>query len=193
MAKQPTELVMGTKPDGTQYARPTRRCAAIVSVIRSGSTYKILTLAEDLEERNLGEFYLSWLNKSVSADRIRTYLTFMIELEMFTPTSDGIELKFSKCRGDSQWAQKLSDTAKFFLAKLLNCNQADVPTRLEDVRRKLHRDLKLPTITKLVDLLGIEGNRNQEFARWAFYMYADGNTCPFQIHRIPTISRSKIS
>lgn len=181
---------MDLRPDGRAYSRVTRRCVAIINRIREDRVFTIEEIADEIRKLNLPEFFLSRFNRQMSIGRFRSYIRYLVDLEVIKQQDDKYISNFQRKNTDGQWAQALSDIALLYLGKFLDKKPDDIFDYLDKIRSEFHKESRIPTVDDLVTKIGIIGTRNQEIFRWSLYMYVDGDACPFEIRRYPALLRS---
>lgn len=180
--------ILGMKKDGTHYARVTRRCVAILANVNANKTYNFTELADALEAASLPEFFLARFERSASAARIREYLRYLVDLEAFELTDNAYSVNFPKGANDGQWTQRLADRASRHLGKILNEKPAQIFDLIDQKRKELHGQNKIPTISAIVAKLELKTAREEEVTRWSLFVYADGGASKWRIRRYPALT-----
>lgn len=189
MANDTKRPALGERPDGRLYSRITRRCVAILKHVRAGRTFDLITVAREVANEAYPEFLVTRDDelRPIGPERIRDYLSYLVDLDLIQGSGGQYRLNFVKPSRDPEWAQALSDTAREHLSPFLNVSTANVPDKLEAIRSKSHKLLRVPTIAAVVAETGIEGARRLEMFRWSLYLYTDGDACPLEIRQYPHI------
>lgn len=180
-------VALGERPDGRLYSRITRRCVALLKHIRGGRRFDLIEVAREAQAEGYPEFLIRRGPRmsQMSAERIRDYLSYIVELQMIQTSEGQYALNVTKPSTDEHWAQTLSDNAREHLSKMLEVPVAQLPRHLEQMRQKLHKNLRVPTMAAIVAETGIEGTRREETFRWSLYLYTDGDATPIEIRRYP--------
>lgn len=183
--------VMKEKPDGRLYARVTRRCVAILRHLRSGDSFELGKMADEIRKSKYLEFEIRRNGELIQtgSGRIADYLSYVHALGLIVRADRLYSLNFTKPRTDSHWAQSLSDAAREHLAKEIGIKPTDLPDKLEEIRTGLHKQRKVPTLSAVLASVGIEGARKEEFFRWSLHVYADGEACLFELRQFPHLAR----
>ena len=181
---------METKPDGRMYSSVTRRSVAIIGHITKERIFAINEIAEEIHERNLPEFYLEESERQLSVKSILEYVRYLRDLEIIVAKEDKYALQFEHRNSDEEWAQALSDIARSHFAKMLEKEPKKMPELLKKYLTKFFKDKQVPTIEDLVKELGVKDGRSKKIFKWSLYLYADGETCPFDIRRSPHLFES---
>jgi hypothetical protein len=178
---------MEPKPDGRLYSRVLRRIVAVITTVPNGKKLSISEMADFIEGRNLSEFHLPRFGRTMSNDRIKDYIRYLRELEIVVPKDDAFIIQFAAKRTDMEWAQALSDRALKHLSIMLKKPPDKVFDIIENCRRKLLRGQRVPTLDSVIAEMDLGGGRSEELFRWSFNVYADGDTCPFDVRRQPIL------
>lgn len=180
---------MGEKPDGRLYSRVSRRCVTLLKHIRSGQRFELGEIASEVREADYPEFMLLRAGRLVRMNtfRIRDYLSFLSALGLLKRSDKKYLLNITKRTTDAHWAQTLSDAAREYLAEQVQEKPSDLPQFLERIRKRLHSNHRVPTISAILGEAGVEGARSEELFRWSLYLYTDGDACPFDVRQYPHI------
>jgi hypothetical protein len=179
---------MELRPDGRKYSRITRRSVAIISHVPADRGFTIYELADHVHDLELPEFYVKRFERQMSTLRVRDYVDYLADLKVIEQQEGKYVRTFARRSSDGEWAQALSNLALAHLAGTLNRTADMTPDLLEQQINKLFRENRVPTVRAVLDELGIQGGRAQEAFKWSLYVYADGERCPFEVRRYPTIS-----
>lgn len=179
---------MELRPDGRKYSRITRRSVAIISHIPADEGFTIYELADHIHDLELPEFYVKRFERQMSARRVRDYVEYLADIKVIEQQEAKYVRMFARRSSDGEWAQALSDLALAHLADALNRTPDMTPALLEQQISELFRENRVPTVTAVLSELGIHGGRAEEVFRWSLYVYADAETCPFEVRRYPTLS-----
>lgn len=179
--------VMGEKPDGRLYSRITRRCVVLLKHIKEGRKFDLIEVAREVQENNYAEFLIRRGSQftQIKADRIRDYLSYLVELQILRLSGKQYSLDFTKPSPstDEHWAQTLSDTARKHLAKTLDIKATELPNHLDKIRKELHQKNRVPTVSAVIGETELEGARKEEVFRWSLYLYTDGDASPLEIRQ----------
>lgn len=187
----PKREAMGARPDGRLYSRIMRRCVALIQHTKRARNFDLIEIAREVQKKEYPEFQTRRGNQfvQVKADRIRAYLSYLVDLRIIQPSESQYSLNFAKPSKDSVWAQSLSDIAKEHLSKLLDKEPLELERHLETIRTQFHEEGKVPTIAAIVAEAGLDGTRQEEVFRWSLYLYADGDACPYELRQYPHLMR----
>lgn len=183
---------MEQRPDGRKYSRVARRSVAIISNTPADRGFTVYELADYTHSLELPEFYLKRFERQMSAVRMRDYVEYLVDLGVMEQREGKWVRTFARRSSDGEWAQSLSDLALSHLAAMLHRSPGMTPGLLQDEIIKFFADHRVPTLSAVIRELGIQGGRAEEAFKWSLYLYADGEACPFEIRRYPTISRRAI-
>lgn len=194
MAEMDMANALDEKEDGRLYSLVTRKCVAILKHIRAGRRFVLSEIAAEIFDKNYPEFmrYQGGSLVRVSARRIRDYVSFLVDLKLIVSTDDDrYTVSLTKPSKDAQWAQLLSDHARELMAGSRAITPREFTELLDRTRRKLLRGYKVPTVTAVVDAMGVVGPTAQEEFRWSLYLYADGDASPFEVRRFPHLQTTQ--
>lgn len=180
---------MNPKPDGRLYSRVLRRSVAIFNFVGPRKQFTTRELAQDISDQKLPEFLLSKTNTTVSVYRINDYLRFLSAISAFALNNQKLQLAFAPKGNDREWAIKFSDLAWSYLAIKTKQTNQQFQTDLQRKINKLHQERSLPMLSEVISEFDIIGGRDEEYFRWALYLYADGENCPFDIRHFPVLMR----
>ena len=180
---------MERRPDGRKYSRIARRSVAIISNTPANRGFTVYELADYVHSLELPEFYLKRFERQMSAVRMRDYIEYLVDLGVMEQREGKWVRTFARRSSDGEWAQSLSDLALAHLAAVLNRPPGMTPVLLEDQINKLFADHRVPTLRVVIRELGVQGGRAEEVFKWSLHLYTDGEACPFEVRRYPTISR----
>ena len=171
------------------YSRITRRCVAIIGRTPANRGFTIYELADYVSELELPEFYIKRFERQMSTRRMRYYVEYLADLKVMEQREGKYTRTFSRRSSDGEWAQALSNLALAHLADMLNRTTDTAPLFLEQEMNRLFRESRVPSVRVMLDELGIQGGRAEELFKWSLYVYADGETCPFDVRRYPVLYR----
>jgi len=177
------------RSDGRLYSRILRRCVALLKHINPSRKFDLIEMAREVQEQGYPEFHTRRENQltQIRADRIRDYLSYLVDLQVIQASEKQYCLNFKKPATDGHWAQVLSDIAREHLARILVIPIATLQTHLEGICKKLHAEHRVPTVASLIAEVEVESARREEVFRWSLYLFADGDACPFEIRKYPHI------
>ncbi|MHA1280558.1 MAG: hypothetical protein ACTSQ8_25655 [Candidatus Helarchaeota archaeon] len=178
---------MNEKDDGRLYSRIMRRSIVIINLLDLDQVYTLDEIAGRVHKEAPKEFYLERFKRQMSISRTKDYVRYLFDLQVIDRKDDKYILNFQHRTNDDDWAQSLSDLAFPHLAKLLKITPPEVNQFLTRVRNQSHSEKKLPTLDKIIEQTDISSNREQEYFKWSLYIYADVDTCPFDIRRYPSL------
>jgi len=180
---------MDRRPDGRKYSRIARRSVAIISNTPANRGFTVYELADYVHSLELSEFYLKRYERQMSAVRMRDYVEYLVDLGTMEQREGKWVRTFTLRSSDGEWAQSLSNLALAHLAAVLNRSPGMTPVLLEDQINELFADHRVPTLRAVIRELGVQGGRAEEVFKWSLYLFTDGEACPFEVRRYPTISR----
>lgn len=179
---------MQLKPDGRMYSRITRRSVAIIKSLTLGKSTNLNDLVDEIILQNLPEFFLKRFNRQISESRLRDYLRFLRDINVFHEVDNKYVLRFRHRNTDREWAQGLSDQGLLFLSKLLEKTPGETPEIIKNHLLNFHKSEVLPSLEGLSSQIGIVGGgRKEEIFKWAMYLYTDGEACPLDIRHFPVL------
>jgi hypothetical protein len=175
------------KPDGRMYCRTTRRCVAIISEIEQGREYSLNEITAMIEAKALPEFFLERFGKQMSSQSIHDYVSYLVELEVLSPSRSGYILAFEHRQTDEDWAQALSDRALLHLARIVDKAPKQTIEYLQQLQNELLDERRLTRIESLITAAKVTDTRTRMLFRWSLYVFTDVDKCPFDIRRYPVV------